>query len=188
MPRLAVATRDKIPADQVELFDGIVRELGSAPDIGPRSILAYVPKVYRLEEELRDYLTKESSLSNDVIELVILVTARELDCQYVWNSHAAAARAAGIADELINALRDCKPLPKVSDKYHAVISYGREFFRTRRVSAGIFGLVKEQFGERGLIELSVLFGDYIMLITLLNSNDPQLRARTEPLLPLCQTS
>ncbi len=103
----------------------------------------------------------------------------------MWNSHVATARKAGVAGALVDALRDDKALPKVSDKYHAVISYGREFFRTHRVSAGTFCLVKEQFGERGLVELSVLFGDYIMLITLLNANDPQLRARTEPLLPIC---
>ena len=187
MPRLAVATRDKIPEKQVGMFDEIVKELGAAPDIGPRSILAYVPIAYRLEEELRNYLTKDSTLSAsaDIIELVILVAARELDCQYVWNSHVATARKAGVAGALVDALRDDKALPKVSDKYHAVISYGREFFRTHRVSAGTFCLVKEQFGERGLVELSVLFGDYIMLITLLNANDPQLRARTEPLLPIC---
>jgi 4-carboxymuconolactone decarboxylase len=185
MPRLAVATRDKIPEKQVCLFDGIVKELGAAPDSGPRSILAYVPIAYRLEQELRDYLTKDSLLSADIIELVILVTARELDCQYVWNSHVAAARKSGIADDLVDALRDRKALPKVSDKYHAVISYGREFFRTHRVSAGTFCSVKEQFGERGLVELSVLFGDYCILITLLNANDPQLRARTEPILPIC---
>jgi 4-carboxymuconolactone decarboxylase len=185
MPRLAVATRDKIAEDQVGLFDEIVKELGAAPNIGPRSILAYVPKAYRLEEELRDYLANDSLLSSDVTELVILVTARELDCQYVWNSHAASARKAGIADDLVDALRDRKALPQVSDKYHAVISYGREFFRTHHVSAGTFGAVKEHFGERGLVELSVLFGDYCMLITLLNANDPQLRARTEPILPIC---
>ena len=185
MPRLAVATRDKIPEKQVGLFDEIVKELGAAPDIGPRSILAYVPKVYRLEEKLRDYLTKESTLTGDIVELTILVTARELDCQYVWNSHAASARKAGISDDIIDALREDQALPKVSDKYLALINYGREFFRTRRVSAGTFAMVKEHFGERGLIELSVLFGDYIMLITLLNANDPQLRARTEPLLPIC---
>jgi 4-carboxymuconolactone decarboxylase len=185
MPRLAVATRDKIPEDQVGIFDEIVKELGGIPDIGPRAILAYVPKAFRLEQELRDYLTKKSLLSADIVELVILVTARELDCQYVWNSHAEAARKAGVASELVDALRDRKPLPKISDKIHAVITYGREFFRTHRVSVGAFDAVKEHFGERGLVELSVLFGNYIMLITLLNANDPVLRPSKEPILPLC---
>jgi 4-carboxymuconolactone decarboxylase len=184
MPRLALATRDKVPADQVGLFDDIVKELGGVPDIGPRSILAYVPKLYRSEEALRDYLTRESLLSEDVIELTILVTARELDCQYVWNSHAASARKAGVSADLVDALRDHKPLPKVSDQYHAVINYGREILRTHHVSSGTFAVTREQFGVRGLVELCLLFGDYCMLIALINANDPQLRPGKEPILPL----
>jgi hypothetical protein len=57
--------------------------------------------------------------------------------------------------------------------------------RTHRVSVGAFDAVKEHFGERGLVELSVLFGNYIMLITLLNANDPVLRPSKEPVLPVC---
>ena len=186
MSRLSVATRDKIPEKEAGLFDEIVKELGSVPSHGPRSVLAYVPKAFKLEQELRDYLLKKSTLSNDVIELVILVVARELDCQYIWNSHAGLARKAGVSNDLVDALRDRKDLPEVSDKHLAVIHYGREIFRTHTVSAGTFGLVAEQFGERGLVEVALMFGDYCMLAVLVNSMDLQLRAdRSEPIMPIC---
>ena len=44
---------------------------------------------------LNKYLRTESSLPKKIQELAMLVTARENDCQYIWNAHAASARAAG---------------------------------------------------------------------------------------------
>ena len=45
----------------------------------------------------------------------MLVTSRELDCQYIWNAHAASAREAGVNGALVDALRERKELPKIGD-------------------------------------------------------------------------
>ena len=45
----------------------------------------------------------------------MLVTARELDCQYIGNAHAASARESGIIHATVDALRDRKELPKLAD-------------------------------------------------------------------------
>ena len=50
------------------------------------------------------FLRSESALPKKLQELATLVTSRELDCQYIWNAHAALARQAGVSD----ALRDRK--------------------------------------------------------------------------------
>ena len=68
----------------------------------------------------------------------MLVTARELDCQHIWNAHAASARQAGVRSEIVDALRDGKALPALAPDEAAVVHYGREFFRTHRVSRGAF--------------------------------------------------
>ena len=112
-------------------------------------------------EHLRAYLRGDgSSLPRPIIELAMLVTARENNCQFIWNAHAAAGRAAGLNDDLVNNLRDRKDLSALSPQEQAVVEYGREFFRTRTVSQATFNAALAQFGTRGLAELTTLMGYY----------------------------
>ena len=67
----------------------------------------------------------------------------------------------------------------------AVVHYGREFFRTHRVSRGAFQAALEQFGRQGVVELGLIMGNYSLLALLINSFDTDLPPdRTEPLLPV----
>ena len=66
-----------------------------------------------------------------------------------------------------------------------MVHYGREFFRTHRVSRGAFQAALEQFGRQGAIELSLVLGNYSLLALLINAFDTDLPPdRTEPLLPV----
>jgi 4-carboxymuconolactone decarboxylase len=115
----------------------------------------------------------------------MLVTARELDCQHIWNAHAGSARKAGVRNELVDALRDRKELPALAPDEAAVVHYGREFFRTHRVSRGAFQAALEQLGRQGVVELGLVMGNYSLLALLINSFDTDLPPdRTEPLLPV----
>ena len=115
----------------------------------------------------------------------MLVTARELDCQHIWNAHAASARQAGVRHEIVDALRDRQELPGLAADEAAVVHYGREFFRTHRVSRGAFQAALEQFDRQGVVELSLIMGNYSLLALLINAFDTDLPPdRTEPLLPV----
>jgi 4-carboxymuconolactone decarboxylase len=144
-----------------------------------------VPKAHQIMNSLNKYLRDESSLPKKIQELAMLVTARALDCQYVWNAHAASARASGMADALVDALRDRVALPKLANDELAVVRYGQEFFQTHRVSRGTFQLALEAFGERGIVELGLVFGNYGAIAILVNSHDVELPPdRTEQVLPI----
>lgn len=115
----------------------------------------------------------------------MLVTARELDCQHIWNAHAASARQAGVPDDVVDGLREYQDLSDLATDEAAVVQFGREFFRTHRVSRGAFQQALEQFGKQGVVELAFIFGNYNMLAVLINSFDTDLPPnRTEPLLPV----
>ncbi len=184
MGRIPAATRETVPSDQTAEFDQLLAGAGSVPLVGPGSILWHVPKLQQAVTALNQYLRNDSSLSDKVLELAMLVTARENDCMYVWNAHAASARAAGVPDAVVDALRDRTELPTLAPDEAAVINYGREFYRTHRVSRGAFQAAIEQFGKQGLIELSTTMGNYALIAILVNSFDSELPAnRTEPVLP-----
>ena len=185
MARLPIATRESVPEAQRAIFDEMVKSLGSVPRYGPGSVMIHVPKAHQIATALNHYLRDDSSLLKKVQELSMLVTARELDCQHIWNAHAGSARKAGVRNEIVDALRDRKELPALAADEAAVIHYGREFFRTHRVSHGAFQSALEQFGRQGVVELGLIMGNYSLLALLINSFDTDLPSdRTEPLLPV----
>ena len=183
--RLPLATRESVPEAQRTAFDEMVKGFGSVPRYGPGSVLIHVPKAHQWATLLNHYLREESSLPKKIQELAMLVTARELDCQHIWNAHAGSARKAGVRGEIVDALRDRKELPGLAADEAAVVHFGREFFRTRRVSRGAFQAALEQFGRQGVVELGLTMGNYSLLALLINSFDTDLPPdRTEPLLPM----
>ncbi|MBM3943162.1 MAG: carboxymuconolactone decarboxylase family protein [SAR202 cluster bacterium] len=185
MARIPLATRESVPATQREAFDTMLQSLKSVPRTGPGSVLIHVPEAHRILTDLNHYLRDSSTLSKKVQELAMLVTARENDCQHIWNAHAASAREAGVPSALVDALRDRKELPKMAADEAAVVTYGREFFRTHRVSRGGFQSAMEVFGRQGLVELTALLGNYALLAFMCNAFDTDLLAeRKEPLLPV----
>jgi 4-carboxymuconolactone decarboxylase len=147
--------------------------------------MVHVPKAHQAATALNHYLREESCLPTKIQELAMLVTARELDCQHIWNAHAASARRAGVHHATVDGLRERKELTNLAPDEAAVVHYGQEFFRTHQVSRGAFQAALEQFGQRGVIELSLIMGNYSLLALLINSFDTDLPPdRTEPLLPV----
>jgi 4-carboxymuconolactone decarboxylase len=76
-----------------------------------------------------------------------------------------------VPDKLVDDLRDKKELIGLSDKESAVINYGREFFRTHRVSQATFDAAQAQFGTLGLVELTNIMGYYSSLAFNINAFD-----------------
>ena len=69
------------------------------------------PEVVKRGEHLRAYLRGDgSSLMRPIIELAMTVTARENNCQFIWNAHAASVRRADLSDAVVDALRDKRDL------------------------------------------------------------------------------
>ena len=185
MARVPTATKDSIPAGQEATFQEVVDQRGEVPASGPASIMINAPEIAKRAAHLSDYLRKESSLSLRVQELAMLVTARELDCQYIWNAHAASGRREGLADETVDRLRERQDLAGLPSDEAAVVDFGREFFRTHRVSSSSFDAALAQFGIRGATELTNLMGYYAMLAFNINAFEVDLPAeRTEPVLPV----
>ncbi len=185
MARIPTATRESVPTDQQVAYDEIVAERGGPVAGGPVSVLINTPEMAKRASHLSSYLRQESTLQLKIQELAMLVTARERDCQYIWNAHAASGRRAGLSDALVDALRDNQELPEIAEDESAVVNYGREFFRTNQVSDASFQAALQQFGTQGLIELTTLMGYYALLAFNANAFAIDLPVeRTESVLPV----
>ena len=186
MTRTPPVTRENIAEDQRAAFDELVQLRGGVPAGGPGSVLLNAPEVAKRALDLAGFLRgTSSSLEPRIRELAMLLAARENDCQYIWNAHAPPARAAGLRDDIVDALRDKKELPNLADDESAVVDFGRELLRTRRVSQAAFDAALAQFGAQGVTELTTFLGCYTMLAFNVNAFEVGLPAeRTEPVLPV----
>ena len=185
MARVPALNRDNIPERQRAAFDEVVQQRGDVPTGGPAFVMLNAPEVAKRALGLALYLRSETSLEPRIRELGMLVAARENDCQYVWNAHAPLARKAGVRDDIVDALRDKKELPSLGPDEAALVSYGRELFRTHRVSQATFDAALAQFGVLGLTELTNLMGCYAMLAFNVNAFGVELpEQRTEEALPI----
>lgn len=184
--RIPLATRESVPADQQTVFDAIVQQHGGIPDRGPFALMLHVPEMMQRGEHFRAYVRGDaSSLPLRIRELAMLLTARELDCLFIWHIHAAAARQAGVRDDIVDKLRDKQELTDLAPDEAAVVHYGREFFRTHRVRQETFDAALAQFGVRGLLELTNLMGYYSLLAFNLNAFEVGIPTEsTEPPLPV----
>ena len=185
MARTPPATRESVPENQRAAFDAIVRERGEVPTGGPGSVMINAPETAQRALGLALYLRSDTSLEPRIRELGMLLAARENDCQYIWNAHAPLGRQAGLRDEIVDSLRDRKKLPNPAADEAAVVNYGQEFFRTRRVSQEAFDAVLAQFGALGVAELTTLLGCYAMLAFNVNAFGVELpEGLTEEPLPI----
>jgi 4-carboxymuconolactone decarboxylase len=185
MARTPIVTRDQVPEQFREAFDQLTAESGGVITTGPGSITINSPEMARRRGHLTSYLRYETTFPKSIQELAIITTARAMDCPYVWNAHAPAARRAGVSDALVDALRDRRPLPPMSPAEAAVVNYALEFFQTHKVSQPTFQAALDQFGAQHLTELTALMGSYAQTAFFLNAFDVQLpEQRTEPVLPV----
>ena len=185
MARVPAVTRESVPDSQWSAFDQVVERRGGIPAGGPGLVILNAPEVALRVGDLALFMRSETSLAPRIRELGMILTARENNCQYIWNAHAALARAAGLRDDIVDALRDKTELSEMAPDEAAVIDYGREFFRTRRVSQATFDAALAQFGVLGLTELTNLMGCYAMLAFNVNAFGVGLpEERTEKELPI----
>ena len=186
MTRVSPGSRDKIPPEQMADFDYITGGLDRMVESSPAGMMLNSVEACKWFTDLKRYLRDDSTvLPSKIRELAMLLTAREMDSPDVWNLHAASGRQAGLSDELVDALRDHGKLPEMSAQEKAVVQFGRELFRTHRVSQDTFQAALDQFGVKGLVELTMLTALYAIPSFIAHAFEIHPPADTsEPLLPV----
>jgi 4-carboxymuconolactone decarboxylase len=158
---------------------------GLTPDAyGPGPIRQYSPSVAEPMTAVNEYLRRKAGLDNRLVELAILVTAREMDCVYVWTAHEPAAQKAGLQQEIIDVVKYRRPLTKLAEKDASIVQLGREAFGKHKVSSDTFARAEKQFGKQGLVNIVALMGDYAATTLLLDVADQHVRPKDTPLLPV----
>jgi len=184
MARTPTVTRDQVPEQFRSAFDAETADSGGVVASGPGSVMINSPEMRRRGNHLVNYLRDDSSLPKKIQELAMIITARSMDCQFIWHAHAARARQQGIRDEFVDALRDNQPLPALPADEQTVVNYALELFKTHQVSPATFQAALEQFGALGLTELTTLMGYYSLLAFNANAFEIDVPDSAEAKLPI----
>ena len=128
--------------------------------------------------------TLEGRVGRRLMQLAILVTAREHDSQYDWTVNEPKAREAGLEPELIDVVRHRRPLAGVDEQDAALIAFGRELFDDHNVGAATYARAERAFGVEDLVDLVALMGAHAADAAVMAAFDQHLPAGVAPLLPL----
>jgi len=153
--------------------------------IGPnRSSLAGLqgPGGLRLHGSKPDRIGED--LGGRLKELIRLIVSRELDQVFEWTVHEPVALREKLEPSIIEVIRYRKPLTGVPEKEAAMIQLGREFFQKHKVSSETYARALKALGEKNLIDMCVLMGDYTETAVLLTVNDAHLPYDVPSLMPV----
>ncbi len=178
--RFPAITRDALNDAGKKLYDA----RGVADGFGPGAIRLYSPPVAEAMTTVNDYLRRKSGLEPRLVELAILITAREMDSEYVWTAHEPAALKAGLEQQIIDTVKYRRPLTTLGEKEAVIVQLGRDSIGKHKVDSDTFARAVKLFGHQGVVNLVALMGDYAATTILLHVADQHVRPRDKSLLPI----
>jgi 4-carboxymuconolactone decarboxylase len=141
------------------------------------------PELVEPVQQLNTALRVEGVLDRRMAEIVVTATGREMNSQYQWIVHGAAAEQAGAGQQVLEAIRVDGDLRGLDDRDAVAIAFTRELFRDKKVRLETFAAAVDLFGTQGTVEIAALIGDYLMVTTLYNALGMRLRPDQTPTLP-----
>ena len=102
----------------------------------------------------------DSPVGRPLLELAILITAREHDAPFEWSLHEMEAVAVGLAPDVIDVVRNRGPLSGLGDREAVIIQAGREIFGAHRLSPETYRRAVALFGEANFVDVVDLMARY----------------------------
>ena len=135
---------------------------------GPFDPLLRCPELCDRAQRLGEFCRYHSSLAPVLSEFAIIVTARYWRAQYEFFAHARMARAAGVSDAIVEAVRTGTEPPLEDERHRAIYAFVTEYFATHRVADATYERAIAALGERGVVDLVGIVGYYSLVSLTLN--------------------
>ena len=187
MSNLPLLGRSDLNAEQKELWDYILkgpRGVGLGESIkflpGPFNPWMQIPSFGKVAAEMGERLRFHSELSGKHRELAILTTSAHWKAQFEFWAHSRMARAGGLPDSVINALRAGTPVPYEDDQQRLVHMISKDLVETGRPRTHLAEQLADGLGLPAVVELVALVGFYCMVSFTLNAFDVPLPEGVAP--------
>ena len=172
MTRVPYATRENMDTAGQAVWDEIETSRGGvAPNY---AALLNNPQASGAMAGLGGYARYETSLDPRIKALAVLTAAREACGHYVWTVNQPAAKAAGLSDEVIAAIREYRAPTGLDENDASIVQFMLEILRQHRVSDATFEAVRAMVGDAGVVDILVVTGYYHTLAHCLQALDVDL--------------
>jgi 4-carboxymuconolactone decarboxylase len=179
-----------IPADKLTPAQKKSQELlaatprGAAGGGGPFVPLLRSPELMNRLQAVGEYLRFNNTLPQKLVEMAILMTARQWTQQYEWNAHHPLAVKAGLKPEVALAIAAGRHPEGMADDEEMLYNFVDELLQYKSVSDPTYARLLAKFGEQGVVDTTALVGYYSTLAGILNvARAPSQAASTAPKLP-----
>jgi len=139
---------------------------GRKPETGPFNIYLRSPEMAELSRPLGDYLRFKAPMPRKFKEIAIMLTSRYWGGQYVWYSHRQQALDSGLSPAFISALAAGERPAAMTADEATMYDFCSQLLSTRQVSDANFKAAAALIGERGIVEIVSLMGQYTGLTML----------------------
>jgi len=167
--RMPPMPADKLtPAQKkaVELLMATPR--GAAGPTGPFIPLLRNPELMNRLQAVGEYLRFHNSVPQKLVEMAIIMSARQFAQQYEWDSHYPLALKAGLPADTANAIAAGRRPEKLAPDEAVVYNFVAELLQNKSVSDPTYATMMAKFGEQGVIDTTGLVGYYSTLAMILN--------------------
>jgi 4-carboxymuconolactone decarboxylase len=156
--RLPYLKKSDLDAKGQKLLDTFASKDGTLR--GPLAFAAYNSAVAQALLDLHNAAVTGGTLDPHTRELAILVACRETNYNLEWNAHEPSGLKAGIDAKVIDAVRYNRPVDGWGEKDAAVIRFGRQMFRDKKVDSATFAKAVELWGKRGTMDMVAVMNTY----------------------------
>jgi 4-carboxymuconolactone decarboxylase len=120
-------------------------------------------------QRLGEYVRYRTVLPEALKELAIVVSARRWNSEVEWGVHARIAKEAGVAGDVIDAIRDGGE-PALDESATEIYEFTRQLQMSGDVEDETYRAVRQRWGEQGIVELTAIIGYYTMVAMMLNAH------------------
>jgi 4-carboxymuconolactone decarboxylase len=170
---------EHLTAEQKAIHDRIAGTRGGVVR-GPFAIWLRQPAIADAADRLGTTL-RQGSLDKRLFELMVLVVARHWSAQYEWHAHAKQALAAGLAADVVEAIRQRREPGFARDDERLIYDVVTEMNEARTLSQATYDRALAALGLDKTIELVTAIGFYTMVAIMLNGFDAPVPDGARPL-------
>jgi 4-carboxymuconolactone decarboxylase len=151
---------DALTGNNRKIYEDIAarRAAKGVEHLGPYVPLLNHPQLAKRIEQLGYYYKYEATLPRDVYQFIVLVFSKHSDIAFEWADHIAAARAAGLSDEIIADIAEGKTaFPEPFGSVRACMGCALDY---QSIPQPLQDKIIQTFGIPGLLEIVTLCGFY----------------------------
>lgn len=179
MSRLPPVDPATLTPEQRRTYDEILKVRGQVR--GPFAIWLTVPDICQMALSMQSWFPTKGKLERRILELVILIAARQYSAQFAWFVHERHGLCEGIAPEAITAIKE-RRIPTFSRADEQLVwDIMQELDRNRTLSKATYDRGIATFGAEGMVELVSAAGFYVMVALTLNVFEAPVPGGAKPL-------